>query len=260
MPPGGESGGTLDLGPCGRQLKGNHSPAIAIVTARGGSKRIPGKNIRLFHGVPLITWTIRNLFASEIFSNVIVSTDSDEIAEIAQTEGAEVPFRRPPQLSDDFATTAQVAEHAISFLLDRGASLQTDFCVAYPAAVAITASDLITSKRLLNDNGFDLVFAGCEFPSHPSRGWSRGADGVATALNSLVQNARTQDLDPWYYDAGQFYWSRHDTWARIGRRQEVTRGIHIMPRWRATDIDTEEDWFYAESLFPITQRLNSRQD
>lgn len=241
------------MGCGGRLVNAGDTPAIAIVTARGGSKRIPGKNIRLFHGKPLITWTLENLIGSRLFSGVIVSTDSEEIADVARRAGADVPFLRPAKLSDDYATTAEVADHAISFLMDHGTPAHSAFCVVYPAAVAVTTSDLQASKELFTTKRFDMVFAGCEFPSPPTRGWTLTADGVATALSPSSQPARSQDLEPAYYDAGQFYWSHHDTWARIKAHEEVSRGIHILPRWRATDIDTDEDWILAERLFSVTQ-------
>ena len=229
--------------------------AIAIITARGGSKRIPGKNIRDFHGKPLISWTINNLLSSELFSRVIVSTDSEEIAAISREGGADVPFQRPPELSDDFTPTANVADHAIRWLIDDGVPDNTQFCVVYPAAVSLTPKDLSDSKRIFESTGADLVFAGCEFPSHPDRAWTLAEDNFVTPVAGEFQSARSQDLEPRFYDAGQLYWSHKTAWADVIQGLPIRRALHIMPRSRAIDIDTEEDWMLAELIFGRSQNL-----
>ena len=223
--------------------------AIAIITARGGSKRIPGKNIRDFHGKPLISWTIHNLLSSQLFSRVIVSTDSKEIAAISREAGAEVPFLRPPELSDDFTPTANVADHAINWLIGDGVADSTRFCVVYPAAVSLTPKDLSESKRILESSGADLVFAGCEFPSHPDRAWTLAEDNFVAPVAGEFQSARSQDLEPRFYDAGQFYWSHKSAWADVIQGLPIRRALYIMPRSRAIDIDKEEDWELAKLLF-----------
>ena len=223
--------------------------SVAIIPARGGSKRIPGKNIRPFHGKPLIAWTIDNLVRSEIFSDIIVSTDSKEIAIISEEAGARIPFMRPPHLADDFTTTAEVAEHAISSLIEEGAPLESFFCVVYPAAVGIRESDHREALSILARNDADFVFGGCEFPSHPARGWTVDESALAQPTNSENQAVRTQDLPSVYFDAGQFYWSRYDTWKKISSGEEIRRKILVLPRSRAIDIDTEEDWDLAELAY-----------
>ena len=229
---------------------------IAIITARGGSKRIPAKNIRPFHGKPLIAWTIDNLIRSEIFSDIIVSTDSKEIAEISEAAGARIPFLRPSHLADDFTTTAEVAEHAISSLIEEGAARGGFFCVVYPAAVGIMESDHRQALTILARNEADFVFGGCEFPSHPARGWTVGENALAQPTNPEYQGARTQDLSSVYFDAGQFYWSRYDTWKKISSGEEIRRKILVLPRSRAIDIDTEEDWALAELAYRELLRGN----
>ena len=223
--------------------------SVAIVTARGGSKRIPGKNIRAFHGKPLIVWTIENLIRSQIFGDIIVSTDSKEIAEISEQAGARIPFTRPSDLADDFTTTAEVAKHAISSLIEEGTSRDGFFCVVYPAAVGITESDHLQALSILARNGADLVFGACEFPSHPARGWTVDENSFAQPTNPEGQRARTQDLPSVYFDAGQFYWSRYDTWDKIASGEEIRRKLLVLPRSRAIDIDTEEDWVLATSAY-----------
>ena len=229
--------------------------AIAIVTARGGSKRIPGKNIRIFHGKPLISWTIHNLLTSQLFSRVIVSTDSTEIASIAVDAGAEVPFLRPAELADDFATTADVAQHAIDWLLRNGVSPDSYFCIVYPAAVGVTSIDLADSLALMKVGDFDLVFAGCEYPAHPSKAWFLGEDSHATAREKKSSAPQPGDLRTAYHGAGQFYWSHQSTWSKICEGKDVRRGLYVISRLRAIDINSEEDWALAELLF-ANGRLN----
>ena len=229
--------------------------AIAIVTARGGSKRIPGKNIRDFHGKPLLSWTIHNLFSSHLFSRVIVSTDSKEISAVSTEAGADVPFLRPPELSDDLTPTANVADHAINWLIGDGVADNTKFCVVYPAAVSVTPKDLADSREMLESSSADLVFAGCEFSSHPDRAWALTEGNLVTPLRQELQSVRSQDLEPRFYDAGQFYWSNKTAWADLIQGRPIRRALYIMPRSRAIDIDTEEDWELAEFLFPLSWKL-----
>lgn len=223
--------------------------AIAIVTARGGSKRIPGKNIRSFHGKPLIAWTIENLLESQLFSQVIITSESPEIIAIAESAGAIAPFIRPAKLADDFSTTAEVANHAIGELEKTGVATANHYCVVYPAAVAITKGDLTKSRELMREGNFDLVFAGQKVRASPYRSWKLGPGGQVTPLYPDKQSARTQDSEPLYQDAGQFYWSLPDSWKRVMRGETIRRGMWEVPRSRVIDIDDEEDWKIAEALF-----------
>ncbi len=232
--------------------------AYGIITARAGSKRIPGKNIRVFHGQPLIVWTIHNLIQSGIFVDVIVSTDSEEISRVAQDAGAKVPFVRPADLADDYVPTAPVANHSIRWLIADGAPAGSEFCVAYPSAVSISKQDLVESRKYFREGQFDLVFTGCEFSSPPSRGWRLSDKGEASPVSHEDQGTRTQDIEPVFYDAGQFYWSKHDAWESIISGHPVSRGMFVLPRLRAIDIDTEEDWQIAERLFQMPQEKKSK--
>lgn len=231
--------------------------SVAIVTARAGSKRIPGKNIRPFHGKPLVVWTIETLVQSQLFSQVVISTDSPEIASIADGAGATTPFLRPERLADDFSTTADVANHAIEILEAKGAPADTLYCVVYPAAVAMTKVDLFESRNLLISGGFDFVFVGHKLPASPYRAWKRGANAEATAAFPEFESLRTQDLETLYQDAGQFYWTGRDGWRRISQGQPVRRGIWEVARSRAIDIDDEEDWKIAEALFSASNPNSS---
>lgn len=222
---------------------------VALVTARGGSKRIPNKNIRLMHGKPLISWTLEILLHSDKFSRVIVTTDSEEIAKISRGVGAETPFMRPPELANDLASTAEVASHAIDWLIDHGTPRKTIFCTVYPAAIFTKISDYDRSLELMQRERLEMVFAGCEFPSPPSRGWLLDGDHVALALDDEKQLLRSQDVPATFYDAGQFYWSQSETWRRILSGEPVRRGLYKMSRSQVVDIDTEEDWELAERIF-----------
>jgi len=233
-----------------------HDEHIAIVTARAGSKRIPEKNIRDFHGKPLIVWTIENLVKSQLFSRVIVSTDSKKIASIAKSAGANVPFLRPKELADDFSTTAAVADHAMEELERQGQPSGAVYCVVYPAAVAMTKQDLVGSRDLLRTGDFDLVFVGCKLPTSPYRAWKKLTNGEVVAAYPNFQSTRTQDTETLYQDAGQFYWSDRSAWRRLIEGETIRHGLWEVERSRAIDIDDEEDWKIAEAMFP-TLRTNS---
>lgn len=223
-------------------------PAYAIIPARGGSKRVPRKNIRDFHGKPLIHWPISTLLQSGMFEKVIVSTESPEISRIAQDAGAEVPFVRPNRLADDYSSTAAVAWHAVSHLVEYGASKDSLFCVVYPAAVMIEASDFEASRKLVGACG-DLIFCASEFPAPIERAWFVNAKGAAEPLSPHSQQLRTQKLRAAHYDSGQFYWANAATWEALKEGNQVNRGAYVVPSWRAIDIDTEADWLLAEKLF-----------
>ena len=223
-------------------------PAYAIVIARGGSKRIPGKNIRLFHGKPLISWPLDMLVHSGIFEQVVVSTDSEDIAAVAKRSGASVPFMRPAELANDHATTAQVAVHAIEYLASQGMPPDAQICLVYPAAVSITSPTLIESRHLLSDDS-GFVFSACAFPSPVERAWEVTKDQYATPWMPEFMQNRTQDFNPKYYDAGQFYWSTVDAWRQIAGGSGPQSRAFILPPSQAIDIDTEDDWILAEKLF-----------
>ena len=227
-------------------------PAYAIVIARGGSKRIPGKNIRTFHGKPLIRWPLDVLVASGLFKEVIVSTDSPEIATVAKESGASIPFERPAPLADDYATTADVANHAIDYLIEQGMRSDAHICLVYPAAVWIT-KDLLENARALIGGDTEFVFSACLFPSPVERAWEILEDSEAKPWMPEFSRTRTQDLPPKYYDAGQFYWSRVEAWTTIAEGQRPRSRAFVLRAEEAVDIDTEEDWIWAEKLFSTRQ-------
>ena len=220
---------------------------IAIIPARGGSKRIPRKNVRDFHGKPMIAWPIAAAKASGLFGHVIVSTDDDEIAEIAREAGAETPFVRPPELSDDYAGTIDVVVHALDWAVGDGLEVEAACCL-YATAAFVAPDDMAASRRQMNDN-CDYSFAAVRYGHPPQRAFTRAEDGSPQLFQTEHRGTRTQDLPPVFHDAGQFYWGSRAAWTErrviFGPR---TRFVELPPE-RAVDIDNPEDWARAERLF-----------
>lgn len=223
---------------------------IAIIPARGGSKRIPRKNIRDFCGKPMIAWSIEAAKATNLFDRIIVSTDDDEIAEIAQHYGAEVPFRRPADLADDHTPTVPVIAHA---LMQIGITDQpVEACCIYPTAPLLQADDLIRGYRCLSEEKLDYVFGITHFSYPIQRALRLRVDGTVTMFWPENYGSRSQDLEPAYHDAGQFYWGTSRAWlSKKPLFLSEAAGI-VMPRERVQDIDNPEDWEFAEILMRYT--------
>lgn len=222
--------------------------SVAVIPARGGSKRIPRKNVRAFAGRPLISWTIDTCLASGLFADVIVTTDDDEIAAVARAGGASVPFTRPASLADDHATTAAVMAHAVASLAPPLSDADLVCCV-YPAAVLVSANDLALGRQQLLDAPEALYAGAVVRYSHPiQRALERGADGRITLLQPELASTRTQDLPTRWHDAGQFYWGRATAWREQAPYFSSALGVEL-PSWRAQDIDDEDDWIRAEAMF-----------
>ena len=230
--------------------------AYAIVPARGGSKRIPNKNIRSFLGEPILRRVIRLLQESDLFENIIVSTDSKSIAELGSAWGANVPFLRPAELSDDFASTADVSNHAIDWLINSGVAEDSHFLVAYPTAVFITTVQLQESRALLEPGHCDFVFAGAKYSSEIERSWRANDEGFVRPVFPGNQHRRSQDLPPAYFDVGQFYWSSRNGWKREVLEEGKRRRIFEIDPIEAVDINTESDWVRAEKLFKLLRAAN----
>jgi len=228
---------------------------LCIIPARGGSKRIPRKNIREFCGKPMIAWSIEAALASECFANVIVSTDDDEIASIALDLGAQVPFRRPSVLADDYSGTTDVVLHSIDWAEQAGLSLEA-ICCLYATAPFVTADVLRDGLQLLGLTDDDrFVFTATTYASPIQRALRVDSDGLAHMFNSSQFIMRSQDLEDAYHDAGQFYWGYTQSWRSDRPLFEASRPL-ILPRWRVLDIDTQEDWVLAEGLFRFFQDQN----
>lgn len=220
---------------------------IAIIPARGGSKRIPRKNIREFAGKPMIAHALTAARACDLFDDVVVTTDDAEIAEIAVAYGAKVPFMRPPELADDHTPTVPVIAHAISACRDLGWPVEHACCI-YPCVPFIRVADIVAAFALLQSSGAGYSFPITEFPSAIQRALRRGLDGRMQPFHPEHELTRTQDLERGYYDVGQFYWASAATWSSVNHVHSNGAGLPI-PGWRTLDIDTPSDWDRAELLF-----------
>ena len=222
---------------------------LAVITARGGSKRIPKKNIRDFLGKPIIAYSIETALGSGIFDTVMVSTDSEEIARAARAYGAEVPFMRSEETSDDRSTTADVLKEVISEYEKRGEHFD-ELCCIYPTAPFVRPADLKEAAALMEETDADTVMSVVRF-SFPPRRALLMRDGRLTAHYPEDQLKRSQDLEPEYHDCGQFYLLNV---ASFKVQQAVvmkdTAGIEMDER-RVQDIDTEEDWLMAELKYKV---------
>jgi len=221
---------------------------LAIIPARAGSKRMPGKNIREFCGKPIIAYSIEAARAVGTFNRIICSTDSEEIAKVAVDHGAEVPFRRPVYLADDHASTEDVLIHAMETLADRGETFEYACCI-YATAPFITAEDLASGLDVLRQAHATTAFATTTFEYPIFRALHERPDGCVEMLWPEHRDVRSQDLPQVWHDAGQFYWV--DVKRFLAERQLFSRDSVAVkiPRWRVQDIDTPEDWELAERMF-----------
>ena len=220
---------------------------VCVIPARGGSKRIPRKNISHFHGRPMIGWSIAAAHNSGLFDRVIVSTDDDEVAEVALMEGAEIPFLRPEELSNDYTATVPVIAHAVEAL---GITNEVPICCLYATAPFVQATDLAEGLRLL-DHKATYTMAVTQFDYPIQRALKKDHNGKITMMNPENMHIRSQDLENTWHDAGQFYWALKSTWA--SNTSVFGVGAHgvVLPSSRVVDIDTPEDWIRAEVLFKV---------
>jgi pseudaminic acid cytidylyltransferase len=220
---------------------------IAVIPARGGSKRIPRKNIKTFCGRPMIAWAIGAAKASGLFDHIIVSTDDDEIATVAGNWGAESPFMRPEALADDLTPTVPVIAHAVQACRDLGWAVDYACCI-YPCAPLLQAADLVAALKTLQDRDADFVYPVTEYAHPMQRAMRRLPDGQMQFFNPEFELTRTQDLETAYHDAGQFYWGKASAW--LAHKKMHTDGLGMpVPNWRVVDIDSANDWARAEHLF-----------
>lgn len=221
--------------------------SIAVIPARGGSKRIPRKNIRNFAGKPMIAHAVNIAQSSGLFDHVVVSTDDEEVARVAAACGAEVPFRRPAELADDHTPTVPVIAQAIDAC--RGLGWQVDqVCCIYPAVPLLRDTDLAAALKLLKVNDTHYVFPVTSFPSAIQRALRQLPGARMEPFDEQYASTRTQDLEPAYYDAGQFYWGFAETWLEGKVIHKHGVGL-VVPSWRVVDIDTLEDWKRAEMVY-----------
>jgi pseudaminic acid cytidylyltransferase len=222
---------------------------IAIIPARGGSKRIPRKNIKKFCGKPIIAWSIAEALATTVFDHVLVSTDDDEIATVAEANGAEAPFRRPPELANDYAPTLPVIAHAVRWFEQHRGPVEYACCI-YATAPFVQAKYLRDGLELLKAHPeAEFTFSVTSFSSSIFRALKRNADGTVGMFWPENELNRSQDLPEAWHDAGQFYWgTREGISNRLGIFSARSYPV-VLPRYQVQDIDTLEDWERAERMF-----------
>lgn len=226
---------------------------ICIIPARGGSKRISKKNIREFHGKPIIAYSIEAAIKANCFQKIIVSTDDQEIAAVAKKWGAEIPFMRPDQISDDFSTTMDVIQHAIEWF--ENDSCQFDMvCCIYATAPFITSEDILHGLKLLKDQKIQYTFSATSFSFPIQRAFYLNHAGTVSMFQPKETNTRSQDLQEAYHDAGQFYWGKASAFkAGLPLFSKHSKAVNI-PKERVQDIDTSKDWEYAEKMYELLEK------
>jgi pseudaminic acid cytidylyltransferase len=220
---------------------------VAIIPARGGSKRIPRKNIKMFFGKPMIAWSIEAAKKTGIFDRIVVSTDNEEIANVAREWGAEVPFIRPAELSEDLTATIPVISHAIHWLMEQGEDLEAVCCI-YATAPFVEPADIIKGYAELISGDWAYTFSVTDFAAPIFRSFQLSETGGVEMFYPECFNTRSQDLPEAFHDAGQFYWGRKESWLQEKIFFSNESKPIIIPRWRVQDIDTSSDWQRAEKI------------
>ena len=221
---------------------------ICVIPARGGSKRIPRKNLKLFYGKPMIAWSIEAAKAAGCFDRIVVSTDDYGIAEVAKDCGAEIPFLRPSELADDFATTGAVMAHAV-----RSLDTAAEYCCLYATAPFVQSKDLSEALALLTDSCADFVFSATSFPFPIQRAIRVADDKSVRMVQPEHLLTRSQDLDEMFHDAGQFYWGSAIAFVEQRPFFSPRSRAFLIPRYRVQDVDTPEDWERAELMMGALQ-------
>jgi N-acylneuraminate cytidylyltransferase len=223
---------------------------LAVIPARGGSKRIPRKNIKAFNGKPMIAWSIEAAKSSGLFERIIVSTDDVEIAEVAKQWGAEIPFMRPEELSNDHAGTTPVIAHATQWALAQGLDVEAVCCI-YATAPFVQVEDLRNGWESLTSGDWDYAFTVTDFAAPIFRAFKETEDGGIEMFYPEHFATRSQDLPVALHDAGQFYWGRPAAWIEGKRIFDQRSQPVVIPRWRVQDIDTPDDWARAEIVASV---------
>jgi pseudaminic acid cytidylyltransferase len=223
---------------------------ICVIPARGGSKRIPRKNIKEFCGKPIIAYSIECALESELFDEVVVSTDDEEIAAVAKAYGANIPFIRPKELAGDYAGTIPVIAHAIKWFIALGQP-PTAVCCVYPTAPFIQPNDLKEGLATLVSGNWDYVFSATAFSYPIFRSLKLHDDGAVEMFFPEHFETRSQDLPESFHDAAQFYWGQPGAWTGNKRIFDRWSSTVMLPRWRVQDIDTAHDWERAELMMAL---------
>jgi N-acylneuraminate cytidylyltransferase len=221
---------------------------VAIIPARGGSKRIPRKNIKSFCGKPIIGYSIQAALASKLFDRIIVSTDDERIAAVSRTQGAETPFIRPKELADDYTGTSAVVRHALQWFQKQGENVTLACCI-YATAPFIHPRYLKKGYHILQTSRKSFAFSVTSFSFPIQRAVRILADGSLDAMYPGNVNARSQDLEEAFHDAGQFYWGTVQAFLSDEVLFSPVSMPVILPRYLVQDIDTLEDWKRAELMY-----------
>jgi len=223
---------------------------IAIIPARGGSKRIKRKNIKSFFDKPMIAWSIEAALNSETFDQVIVSTDDKEIADISREYGADIPFMRPADISDDFTVTSTVIKHALESINYKKENIEAVCCI-YATAPFLTTRDINNGFSQLMSGNWDYAFSASEYSSTIFRAFQILEDNGIEMFDPDNYLKRSQDLPKAYHDAAQFYWAPPLSWVEEKPIFSPRSTPVVIPQWRVQDIDTQDDWINAELLAPF---------
>ena len=229
---------------------------LAVITARGGSKRIPRKNIRDFCGKPIIAYSIEAAITSGLFDEVMVSTDDQEIAEVAKKYGANVPFFRSSDTSDDYATTRDVLIEVLSMYKKTGSTFEYICCI-YPTAPFVTQEKLRNGLDILKESGADRLEPVVKFECPPQWGLTINEKGYLQYIYPEYARMRSQDLEPLFHDAGQFYWYDVDS-CFFSSKDKLSVSTIILPEGEVQDIDNESDWLIAEMKYKLWRRKDGK--
>jgi len=230
---------------------------ICIIPARGGSKRIPKKNIKNFLGKPIIAYSIEAAISSGCFDRVIVSTDDPGIAKVAMQFGAEAPFLRPKKLSDDHTGFIPVIKHAIEWLEENENDAIDIACAIYATAPFITASNIIKSLEYFKEKKSGYCFSATTFPFPIQRAFKINKEARVEMFEPENYNKRSQDLEEAYQDAAQFYWGHASEFKKGTPAFSDKASVFVLPRHLVQDIDTPEDWLRAELMYQVVNDKRS---
>lgn len=231
---------------------------LAVIPARGGSKRIPRKNIRPFFGKPMLAWSIEAARQSGCFDRIVVSTDDEEIAAVARQCGAETPFMRPEELANDHAGTIPVIHHAVDWFIASGQRPDA-VCCLYATAPFVTPVDLQRGLQALRIAACDYAFSVTSYASPIQRAIRIRNDGRVEMFHPEYVHTRSQDLGEAFHDAGQFYWGSADAWIAERPIFSTEAVPVVLPRHQVQDIDTSEDWVRAEWMFAAMRAVDHTQ-
>jgi len=225
--------------------------AIAIIPARGGSKRIPRKNIKLFNNKPMIAWTIERAIESELFEHILVTTDDSEIASVSKNCGATVQSLRLPSLSDDQTTLIEVINYEANKLLRANFKPSDLLCCLYPVSPLLDFDHVKLGLDMIKKKKVDFVLSVKEFEQHPLRAFEMDSQGLIQYKFAEYSNTRTQDLRPLYTDAGQFTIAKIETWAKTKTKLEGPILPVLLGKFDVIDIDDAKDWDFTEEIHKI---------